>query len=313
MFCDHNIASIRDMENILKEIRDKGHSLTRHSRSSHHSIKRGKHGRDRYQTLASDDDGEASSLLHEDIPETGIQPVPKTESQHISRTESRSRRKSKLAQYEYDVGNTVKKNPMVCSVRARSTFDKGHDPKEVNLYFYTRIPSALYDHASDWNMDKKFKTLKKLKHENLMRCYDYFMSNVQCIVAYQYIPGDHLLSHLRNPLGDPFSEMTLQTTMKQIFEGVQFLHEKGIVHNGLWLSNFIVYSRNNRRDTERHIKIKIAEWDYAMQIKHSDDTSLHYLSSYHMCRNGRPFCSFPAEVFKSALPKAERTGGEGCK
>ncbi|EJD00392.1 kinase-like protein [Fomitiporia mediterranea MF3/22] len=281
---------------VLKGWRDKRRSSSRNSHSNSHGS-HDYHARGRYQKLEDgvdyDSDASHKSSHHGRTPKTESSPRPKT----------------KLDQYKCDheyIKNNVKgKQKCVCYMeRVPWTKKKGQKPQDVLLYFYKIAPRDPFGHASDWEMSKKFKTLKKLKHESLMRCYEWFQWNSILVVSYEYVAGESLLDRLRTSSSQPFNEMALQAVMTQILSAVDFMHRRSIVHNGLWLKNFVIYN-----DT----KVKIVEWDYAMQIKQGNDTSLHYLSFKDMCINERPFCSFPREALEVTLPEAKQVEHQDSK
>ncbi|OFI07190.1 serine/threonine-protein kinase PrkC [Clostridium acetireducens DSM 10703] len=90
-------------------------------------------------------------------------------------------------------------------------------------------------------------TLKNMEHYNIISLIDYGVFNNRFFEVVEYAEGGTLAQYM------PFSEECISNILPQIIEGINFLHEKGIVHRDIKPEN-IFYKDN------AHNKIVIGDF-----------------------------------------------------
>jgi serine/threonine protein kinase len=85
---------------------------------------------------------------------------------------------------------------------------------------------------------RQFEILKKTHHKNIIKAYDYFTHKENECISFEYIEND-ILKFLLNK-NFKIDETFIKATMKQILEGVQYLHEQGLMHRDLKPDNILL-------------------------------------------------------------------------
>ena len=91
--------------------------------------------------------------------------------------------------------------------------------------------------------DNEISIMKELKHPNIVRFYDMITSNSHYYVIMEYCNGGSLTGCLKNYkklYNRPFSQETVQYLMRQIVEGMKFIHSRKIIHRDIKLDNILV-------------------------------------------------------------------------
>ncbi|GAB9477973.1 hypothetical protein Gpo141_00015188, partial [Globisporangium polare] len=77
-------------------------------------------------------------------------------------------------------------------------------------------------------------------HENLVRCYESFVSQGRLILVMEYCPDGDLLTHIQSLASQALAQQDALTYFRQILLGVQFLHQLGLAHRDLSLENVLL-------------------------------------------------------------------------
>ena len=92
-------------------------------------------------------------------------------------------------------------------------------------------------------IDNEIRILKKIKNNNIIYLYNTFRDKDFIYLYLEYCNGgtikDNLDKYIKKT-GRPFPEKYVQYLMKQILLGVKYLHDNGIIHRDLKLSNILL-------------------------------------------------------------------------
>jgi serine/threonine protein kinase len=109
---------------------------------------------------------------------------------------------------------------------------------------------------------------------------DYKDTIKEYLIGMEYCSGGSISKCLKKyyvMYGKPFSEEIVQYLMRQIIQGVKFIHEKGIIHRDLKNENIYVKFYDNREDYNKlnmmktHIKIG----DFGFAIRENNANKIH--------------------------------------
>lgn len=91
---------------------------------------------------------------------------------------------------------------------------------------------------------KEVKSLRKIKHENVVRLLQIFRENDRLSLVFELLPDGSLLNTINDHKG-PFTEPEIRLIMAQMFEGLAYIHKQGFFHrdmkpeNLLWKGNIL--------------------------------------------------------------------------
>jgi protein kinase len=79
---------------------------------------------------------------------------------------------------------------------------------------------------------KEVKSLRKIKHDNVMRLLQVFRENDRLFLVFEFLPDGSLLQTMRNHAG-PFTEPEVRFIVSHIFEGLAYCHRRGFFHRDI--------------------------------------------------------------------------------
>jgi serine/threonine protein kinase len=105
--------------------------------------------------------------------------------------------------------------------------------------------------------------MKQLDHENTIKLHEFFQTNNNLYFIMEYINGGTLsdyLSSYKLKTGKPFSQKMIQHFVKQIVQGLIYIHSKNIIHRDLKLDNILLsfpskIPKENREYSQATVKI----------------------------------------------------------
>ena len=112
-------------------------------------------------------------------------------------------------------------------------------------------------------IQNEIKILSKIKNNNIIKLYNTYQTENSIYLYLEYCNGGTIKENLdkyKNKTGRPFPEEIVQYLMKQILLGVKCLHDNGIIHRDLKLSNILLkynnyYDLNNLNLLKAQVKI----------------------------------------------------------
>lgn len=87
--------------------------------------------------------------------------------------------------------------------------------------------------------EREMKIMQQVSHPNIVQCYDVFDNRLRTRIVMEYISGGTLGDVLANHSG-PLSESCSKQLMRDILEGVEYLHEHGTIHRDLKPDNCLL-------------------------------------------------------------------------
>ncbi|XP_076089438.1 twitchin-like isoform X1 [Mytilus galloprovincialis] len=103
----------------------------------------------------------------------------------------------------------------------------------------------------------EFEILKLMNHEKVIKLYDGFLFSEKLYIITEYLCGVNVLQHFA--FKSKYSEDMVAIVIRQILEGVQYLHHMGVVHLNLQPSSVVMRSR-------RHLDVKICGFSHARKL-----------------------------------------------
>ena len=129
----------------------------------------------------------------------------------------------------------------------------GRDEKTKELAAIKIIDKANKSQKLLEYIKTEVEIMKFCKHDNIIKFIDYFENADQIFIVQEYLKGGDLytyhLDHFKNP-----SEDKLKYIMKQIGNGIKYLHEYGIIHRDIKPQNIML------ADESKLPKIKIVDF-----------------------------------------------------
>ena len=101
-----------------------------------------------------------------------------------------------------------------------------------------------------------------LNHKNVVHLYDYFEENNCAFFIMEYCNGKSLANTLKinKEQGKTLTQAIIQFFFKQIVEGLNHIHSKGIIHRDIKLENILLNFKNNNTYNYKESEIKIIDF-----------------------------------------------------
>ena len=131
-------------------------------------------------------------------------------------------------------------------------------------------------YADQPNVSKYLKNeisiLRELKHKNIVKLEDVKVTKNHYYLVMEYCNGGALsdcLKKYQQIYGAPFSEQIVQYLMRQIIDGIKYIHNHNIIHRDLKLDNILVsFNSDIDKDSVNMMKaiIKIIDFGFATHM-----------------------------------------------
>ena len=90
--------------------------------------------------------------------------------------------------------------------------------------------------------------ISMISHPNVVKMYEYFETSQWIFIAMECVRGGELFHYLDQV---DLSEYEIAVMIKQLLEGVQYLHGCGILHRDIKPENILVEFEGNRQDAHK--------------------------------------------------------------
>ncbi|XP_056372519.1 inactive serine/threonine-protein kinase PLK5 [Hyla sarda] len=135
-------------------------------------------------------------------------------------------------------------------------------------------------------VEKEIELHSQLKHRNIVRFYHHFQDQKYKYLVMEYCRNKSVAHILR--VRKLLTEPEVRYYMKQILQGVQFLHQQGIIHRDLKLSNFFI---------AKNMVVKIGDLGLATSVEQCEKVpgvicgTPNYLAPEVLAKDGHSFKS----------------------
>jgi len=119
-------------------------------------------------------------------------------------------------------------------------------------------------------LEREISILKNLDHPHLIKLFDVFESDEKIFLVMEYVPGGELYDHI---VQKKFSEEEALKIFAQLMKGVNYLHQRNVVHRDLKLENILLDSRAN---------VKVGDFGFATVTKQGEFMSTSCGSPYYV-------------------------------
>ena len=121
--------------------------------------------------------------------------------------------------------------------------------------------------------------LKKLSHPNIVKIYEFFISENHYYIITEYCKEGELFSYIKNK----YSERQLAVLFYQVFSGLCYLHENKILHRDIKLENIMISEKEKDNSTgEELFWVKIIDFGTAKLFEKNKKEKEVVGSSYYI-------------------------------
>ena len=128
-------------------------------------------------------------------------------------------------------------NMKICREISRGSFGIVYMGIKNNKYYAIKILKKLHNEKND-----EIDILKQLDHPNIIKYVESYKKKDKIYIITEYYPQSDLFDKIKN-CGGKINEKDTKSIVKQILQGVSYLHDHNIIHRDLKLSN-IMFSDN---------------------------------------------------------------------
>lgn len=132
---------------------------------------------------------------------------------------------------------------------------------KTNEHFACKIIEKNSEMNDAQSMATEIEIMKRLRHKNVVSMFELFESPRCLWIILELVDGGTLHDFLAS--SKTYSEQSACIHMKQVIEGVHYLHSRGVVHRDLKLDNILI-----SKEFDDHLcEIKIADFGLSALIK----------------------------------------------
>ena len=147
------------------------------------------------------------------------------------------------------------------------------------LYATKKIPlTHLKNKEFEKYINNEIKIMKKLDHENVIKLYDFYQTSNNLYLIMDYINGGSLSEYLAEyklKKGSAFPQKIIQYFVKQIVQGLIYIHSKNIIHRDIKLDNILInFPANTKKENRDYTLAQIKIIDFGLSTDSNLATSL---------------------------------------
>ena len=121
--------------------------------------------------------------------------------------------------------------------------------------------------------------LKKLSHPNIVKIYEFYISNSHYYIITEFCKEGELFSYIKNK----YSENQLAVLFYQVFSGLWYLHDNKILHRDIKLENIMISKKEKDYNTgEELFWVKIIDFGTAKIFEKNKSENDVVGSSYYI-------------------------------
>lgn len=164
------------------------------------------------------------------------------------------------------------------SGKVSKVFDK-HTNKCVAIKRIYINPSTqkLLTERTVSSLPNEIDNLKKIRHNNLVAIYDYYIFGIFFYVVLEYCSAGTLQQFLSQSPNTRVSEITSKYLINQVIDGLMYLNRFNIIHGDLKPKNILLDRGTNSSNTH-NLVVKISNWG---RTKNNIIEKTFYRDSYY--------------------------------
>ena len=118
------------------------------------------------------------------------------------------------------------------------------------------------------SIQSEINLLKRLKHENIVKYIDYIQNETHLNIILEYVESGSLAS-INKKFG-PFQESLVALYIKQVLQGLDYLHKQGVVHRDIKGANIL---------TTKNGTVKLADFGVAMSLTDEKNSNASFVGT----------------------------------
>lgn len=116
-----------------------------------------------------------------------------------------------------------------------------------------------FESEEKWkNQQNEAKLLKNLKHKSIIRLVETLVTEEKIFICMEYVSGGELFERL---VKGKYKESRAKLLMRNILEGLEYLHKRNIIHRDLKPENILLTSKST------DVEIKLVDFGVAKEVK----------------------------------------------
>jgi len=110
-------------------------------------------------------------------------------------------------------------------------------------------------------LSREINIMKKLQHKNIVQLFDIYETSSELFLVLEFIPGGELFDQIVER--GSYSEHDAAALVRQILEGIDYMHKHGVVHRDLKPENLLCSNTSSAQSSS----IKIADFGLSKDIE----------------------------------------------
>lgn len=133
-------------------------------------------------------------------------------------------------------------NIKICREISRGSFGIVYMGMKNKKYYAIKILKKLHNKKNNISYQNEIDILNQLNHPNIIRYVGSYQKKDKIYIITEYYSDSDLFDKIKN-YGGKINEKDAKSIIRQILQGVSYLHEHNIIHRDLKLSN-IMFNNN---------------------------------------------------------------------